>query len=729
MNQNKGITLISLIVTIIILLILVTVGTNVGKSLINEAKYNNTISQMKLMQTKVNELYEEYKNGTVSDENIGETIPDTLATKANQAFQTAKNNNRTEQYIGENVSDYKYLSSDYIKNNFGIEKSELDYIVSIKYRTVILLDGVKKDGVIYYSLNEIEDEQYNVEYINPTVVLSKNGGTYIIPTRGSVVIENTFTIVDRPKDTNINLTLEYAWSTSKDIEPEASSWQTPGEESLIKEITEEETYYLWTRITNLDYNINNIQVSKPFYVKIRTSMLKVEEETVNENSTFLGGKIKRKDIESIEFTNSIENHKVSDENCWDVSDDLSKTILAWYTDENNDGYFEVKIGSVDGKVVANTNSRNLLAYIGFNGNDSTCIYGLNLLDTNDVEIMDYMFQYCGYNAMTALNLGDFETSNVTSMQFMFYNCGYNVMNTFSLGNNFNTSNVENMKATFSYLGYITLTELDLGGKFNTSKVTTMENLFNKCGHEAMKNLILGSYFDTSNVSNMHSMFEGCTALSAINISNFNTENVTDIGSMFRDCQSLTSINLSSFNTSNVTDMSLMFYACNNVTIIILSNDFKTKNVINMHSMFNGCSSLTTIDLSSFDTTNVTDMCSMFRECQTLTTINLSNFITTNVTNMENMFAKCTNLTTINISKFNTSKVTSMGWMFRDCGNLTTINVNEDFSQESLQSSVNMFNGCFKIKGGNNTIYDDSYTDARRAKVDRSGVQGYFSKQN
>lgn len=37
-------------------------------------------------------------------------------------------------------------------------------MINLDTRCVILVDGIKKDETYYYSLGEIEGEQYNVDY-------------------------------------------------------------------------------------------------------------------------------------------------------------------------------------------------------------------------------------------------------------------------------------------------------------------------------------------------------------------------------------------------------------------------------------------------------------------------------------------------------------------------------------------------------------------------------------
>ena len=174
MKNNKGITLVSLVIMIIVLLILASVGTNTGISVIRQSKFNRTIGEMKILQVKINELYEEYKSGELDIENIGTVIPPSLLTKAQMALTAVEGSFN-------NIANFKYVTADYIKNTLDVDGVEEDYIINIKTRKVILLDGVKNDEEMYYSLSQIPWEQFNVEYINPSITYSPDGGRYILP--------------------------------------------------------------------------------------------------------------------------------------------------------------------------------------------------------------------------------------------------------------------------------------------------------------------------------------------------------------------------------------------------------------------------------------------------------------------------------------------------------------------------------------------------------------------
>ena len=73
-RENKGITLIALIITIVVLLILASIATYSGIGIIRQSKLNKFTTEMKLMQTEVNELYDRYSRGETDLVNLGKEL-------------------------------------------------------------------------------------------------------------------------------------------------------------------------------------------------------------------------------------------------------------------------------------------------------------------------------------------------------------------------------------------------------------------------------------------------------------------------------------------------------------------------------------------------------------------------------------------------------------------------------------------------------------------------------
>ena len=147
----------------------------------------------------------------------------------------------------------------------------------------------------------------------------------------------------------------------------------------------------------------------------------------------------------------------------------------------------------------------------------------------------------------------------------------------------------------------------------------------------------------------------------------------------------------------------------------------------MANMFKGCTSLTNLNLSRLDKSSVTTMLNMFNGCTALTTLDLSGLDTSKVTTMANMFKGCTSLTNLNLSGLDTSKVTTMKDMFNSAENLTTIYVGTKWNTENVTNSADMFNGCTKLIGGNNTACDgENNINKTYAVIDKDGQQGYLT---
>ena len=242
--------------------------------------------------------------------------------------------------------------------------------------------------------------------------------------------------------------------------------------------------------------------------------------------------------------------------------------------------------------------------------------------------------------------------------------------------------------------------------FNTSMVTDMSGLFMNKPNLTSLNL---SNFDTSNVTNMRTMFSGLSSITSLNLSNFDTSKVEYMNSMFEGMTNLASLNISNFDTSKVKSMHEMFYKVTNLTSLNLSN-FNTSNVIYMDYMFSNMTNLISLDLSNFNTSMVKDMSGMFHDM--------------------------TNLTTLDLSNFDTSKVTDMNYMFylydedKLKDKLEKIYVNNDFDTYKLRYSTDMFGNRKKLRGGNGSYLTNPSTANRTwLRVDRPGVQGYFTRKS
>lgn len=157
MKNEKGITLITLVITIIVMIIITGVVTYSGLESVDTAKKTTFISEMEMIQSKVNVIYEERKTSSEKIEyynTIGLDI-------------TLVSQDKRDIVLGETPEDgFMYFTPNELKK-IDLDNINQEVIINYDTREVISLTGVSIDGIMYYKLKDIPNYVgYNVEYKN-----------------------------------------------------------------------------------------------------------------------------------------------------------------------------------------------------------------------------------------------------------------------------------------------------------------------------------------------------------------------------------------------------------------------------------------------------------------------------------------------------------------------------------------------------------------------------------
>ena len=159
-TKENGITLVALVIMIVLLVILASIGYTVGNSTISSVRFTQFKNELKVMQTKVNELNQENKT------NIGQELTEAQKgildiLEISNIIYDGKTEEKTKIKNG-----FKYFSKDYINETFDLEGVSRDYLINIEYRYVVFPEGFIYEGNTYYMINQIYGEIYNVQYNN-----------------------------------------------------------------------------------------------------------------------------------------------------------------------------------------------------------------------------------------------------------------------------------------------------------------------------------------------------------------------------------------------------------------------------------------------------------------------------------------------------------------------------------------------------------------------------------
>lgn len=175
-TNSKGVTLVALIITIVVLIIIASIATYSGIDIIRSSGLTSFTTEMKIMQTEVNELYEQWKNGEIIiDDNGNVTIQEDESIQVSIGKDLTYDSDVENQAsyvliheldLGDTLSDLKgYSYFDYATIEYlGIEGTEGEFFVNIADRKVVSFEGFRYDGVMYYTLEQLPQSLYNVDY-------------------------------------------------------------------------------------------------------------------------------------------------------------------------------------------------------------------------------------------------------------------------------------------------------------------------------------------------------------------------------------------------------------------------------------------------------------------------------------------------------------------------------------------------------------------------------------
>lgn len=156
MKNENGITLISLVMTIVLIFILASIGTYTGFESYENMRVQAFVAKMKTIQEAVNNLCEKYSVSEINEmgfafdsssipsdqKNILNTvISDGTAGKLKSWFSSGGD---------DSTINYRYFTIEQISTILGIKDFDTPIFFNPKTKNVIATDGIKYEGTMYY---------------------------------------------------------------------------------------------------------------------------------------------------------------------------------------------------------------------------------------------------------------------------------------------------------------------------------------------------------------------------------------------------------------------------------------------------------------------------------------------------------------------------------------------------------------------------------------------------
>lgn len=156
-NAESGITLVSLAITIIVIVILAGVVTTSGTDAIKNSKQTAFITELEMIQEKVDTIYEKRK---LNEQNIEYYA--TLGHDLSLVEQSKLN----LLLDGKEETGYRYFSKDDLKQ-IDLDNMNQNVIINFETRDVASINGFEIENVVCYRLTDIPGHRVNnIEYEN-----------------------------------------------------------------------------------------------------------------------------------------------------------------------------------------------------------------------------------------------------------------------------------------------------------------------------------------------------------------------------------------------------------------------------------------------------------------------------------------------------------------------------------------------------------------------------------
>ncbi len=143
-EDKKGITLVALIITIILMLILASVTTYTGINTYKNTRVNRFVAQMQLIQTKIDDLVDTKTTEELNNMQLKSVTTQEQRNSINSAFSNG-------EVTTNDINSYKVFTKDDVLNILDVEDIQNDIIVNLKTREIVDLNGIEYEGTTYYT--------------------------------------------------------------------------------------------------------------------------------------------------------------------------------------------------------------------------------------------------------------------------------------------------------------------------------------------------------------------------------------------------------------------------------------------------------------------------------------------------------------------------------------------------------------------------------------------------
>ncbi len=160
MRNDKGITMVALVITILLMIILAGITVATGKNTMRTAQFQSFEYELEQIQGKVDVIYQKMQDNDEQYQTWGKNV-----TESEEAADTLKlmtginysniDNTSEEYYYTPTLTKYRLFTQSELDERFGISSNPGNVIINFETREVISVSGFAYEGEMYYTLKDI----------------------------------------------------------------------------------------------------------------------------------------------------------------------------------------------------------------------------------------------------------------------------------------------------------------------------------------------------------------------------------------------------------------------------------------------------------------------------------------------------------------------------------------------------------------------------------------------
>jgi len=251
-KQDKGITLVALIVTVVVMVIIAGVSINIGTESLDATRLKGFYTQLEVVQKRVddiastNEAYLDSSGNTVYLKEQGVAYEGLSSTQQDVLKGILESEGASLELT---ASNFRYFTSNQLKSILDLSEIEYNVFIDFDNRVIIAEEGVTVNDITYHILKN------NIYF--PDENTDKNVGTIESLSYVAIKYGDSYKITVIPSnavgDLNVEGTLKYKKTTTK-------YWETSTNlEMIVNELTDYNIIY---------EDVNNNSISKTISINL-----------------------------------------------------------------------------------------------------------------------------------------------------------------------------------------------------------------------------------------------------------------------------------------------------------------------------------------------------------------------------------------------------------------------------------------------------------------------------